>query len=181
MKLIAITVALLCMLSSQANAGFFDFLFGGDKASTEPKVVEQKTEQPAKQLMGLLASQLGVTETQAQGGMGALLQLAQSQLKPDQFTQLGKGMPELQSLLDAAPALADGGNTETVNGLLSQLGGMGEGVASLNTVKSQFESLGLDTKMIAQYGSIAMEFYKSQGGETAQLIEQGLGILGNLK
>lgn len=178
MKFMAITAALLCALSSQANAGFFDFLFGDDKAVVEQKAVQSDS---SGQLMGLLADQLGVTESQAQGGMGALLQLAQSQLKPEQFSKLEQGMPELKGLLAAAPAVAKGGSTDSVNGLLSQLGGMGESVAKLNTVKSQFESLGLDTKMIAQYGSIAMEFYKSQGGETAQLIEQGLGILGNLQ
>lgn len=171
MKQFIFALALLSLASSSAHAGFWDFLFGADEDKAETPAAK-----PGEVLLKNLGQQLGVSKTQAQGGVGALLQLVQSNLKTEQFAQLKQSMPELQGLLAAAPKISKQSGTSTINGLLSQVGGLGKSVASLNTLKAQFDELGLDTKMIGQYGKIALDYYKSQDPETAQMIEQGLGL-----
>jgi hypothetical protein len=172
MKAIYLTVIVFCLSSSYAHAGFWDFLFGEEA----PANVEAPAVAGAS-LLKDLGTQLGVSNSQAKGGMGALLQLVQSNLNPEQFSQLNQALPEVKGLLAAAPSVSKGSGTDALNGLLSQVGGLGESAASLNTLRSQFDSLGLDNKMIGEYGRIAMAYYKNQGGPAADLIEQGLGIM----
>jgi len=179
MKSFVIATVLLSLASSQANAGFFDFLFGGDKAASEQPAAKPAA-QPSEELLLTVAEQLGVNQNQAKGGMGALMQLAKSYLKPEQFAQLETSMPGMKGLLSAAPEISKGGKAEGVNSLLSNLGGLGKDAANLNTLNSQFESLGLDTKMISEYSSIAVDYFKGKGGDTGKLMEQGLGLLSKL-
>lgn len=179
MKSFIIAATLLSLASSQANAGFFDFLFADDKAVNEQPAAKAPV-QASEQLLLTLAEQLGVNQNQAKGGMGALMQLAQAYLKPEQFSQLETSMPGMKGLLSAAPEVTKGGTADGVNSLLSNLGGLGKDAANLNTLNSQFESLGLDTKMISQYSSIAVDYYKGKGGDTGKLMEQGLGLLSKL-
>jgi hypothetical protein len=203
-KLIAI--ALLTSCSSIAYAGFFDSLFG-TKEVEEKVVVEApvKTSAPiakedtssaleaaSNMAIGLLPSitkQLGVTDAQAEGGMGALMQVAQSTLSSGEFSELSQGIPGMDTLLAAAPSLSGGaGKSAGIGGLLSSVGGAASSLGSLAGLTQQFEALGLSPDMIVQFATMAMDYFsgdseesegESEGINIGELLQKGLGsILG---
>lgn len=102
----------------------------------------------AQQLLGQLEGQLGVTQAQAVGGTGALLQLAKSELSAN----------SMSSLTDKAAGLS---------GLLGEDSGLGGGllssISSMSGVQSAFTALGMDAKMIQQFVPIVMGFLGDQG------------------
>lgn len=205
MKKILLTSAILLSTASTAHAGFFDFLFGGEEEKAAPAAevaAPEKTAQtvtapaaPAESsmtetatnmAMGLLptlTNQLGVTETQAEGGMGSLLQVAKGALSSDEFGQLSQGIPGMDTLLAAAPALGSksaGGNALT--GMLSNAGGMAAGLGAMGKLTEQFEALGLSSDMIMQFANIAISYFSSSdapegAGNTGDLLQSGLSAI----
>lgn len=103
----------------------------------------------ARQLVGQLEGQLGITNTQAVGGTGALLQLAKNQLGTDTMGAVASKASGLSGLL--------GGNS----------GGLGESllsnISSMGGVQSAFSALGMDSSMIQQFVPIIMGFLGDQG------------------
>lgn len=205
MKKILLTSAILLSTASTAHAGFFDFLFGGDEEKAAPAAEvtapakttqavtapaapaeSSMTETATNMAMGLLpmlTSQLGVTETQAEGGMGSLLQVAKGALSSDEFGQLSQGIPGMDTLLAAAPALGSksaGGNALT--GMLSNAGGMAAGLGAMGKLTEQFEALGLSSDMIMQFANIAISYFSSSdapegAGNTGDLLQSGLSAI----
>ena len=203
MKKTILASAILLSSANYAHAGFFDFLFGGDKEETAAPAASQTV--PAEEsvatvaphassgietatslAMGLiptLTKQLDVTETQAEGGMGSLLQVAKGALSSDEFGQLSQDIPGMSSLLAAAPALGSksaGGNA--VSGMLSNVGGMAAGLGVMGKLTEQFEALGLSPDMIMQFANIAISYFSSKDetqGEnnTGNLLESGLSAI----
>lgn len=102
----------------------------------------------AQQLVGQLQDQLGVTQTQAVGGAGALLQLAKNQLGADTMSTLTNQASGLSGLL--------GGGSSLGGGLLSN-------ISSMNGVQSAFSTLGMDSAMIQQFVPILLGFLGDQG------------------
>jgi hypothetical protein len=131
-------------------------------------------------LLSALTSQLGVTDTQATGGMGSLMQLAQSSLSTDEFSELSGSVPNMSTLLAAAPSLASGDSAGGVTDLLSSAGGIASSVGTIATLTKQFEALGLSSDMITQFATIATSYFSSSSNGTASsLLQKGLGsILG---
>ena len=102
----------------------------------------------AQQLVGSLQNQLGITETQAVGGTGALLQLAKNELGAGTMSSLTSKASGLSSLL--------GGNSSLSESLLSN-------ISSMSEVQSAFSALGMDGAMIQQFVPIIMGFLGDQG------------------
>lgn len=114
----------------------------------------------AQQLLGQLENDLGVTETQAAGGTGALLQLAKSQLGADTINTVKSKAPGLSGLLGADNSMG--------SSLLSN-------ISSMDGVQSAFSALGMDNTMIQQFVPIVMGFLGDQGVGSALLGQlQGL-------
>lgn len=129
------------------TAGAFnlnDSLSSGAQALSSAKEVSGE----ARQLQGQLEDQLGITETQAVGGTGALLQLAKNKLGTDTTSELTSKAPGLSNLL--------GGDSSLGGGLLSS-------ISSMNGVQSAFSALGMDAAMIQQFVPIVMGFLGDQG------------------
>lgn len=203
MKKTILASAILLSSTNYAHAGFFDFLFGGDKEETPVPAASQTMpadesvatvaphassgiETATSLAMGLiptLTKQLDVTETQAEGGMGSLLQVAKGALSSDEFGQLSQDIPGMGSLLAAAPALGSksaGGNA--VSGMLSNVGGMAAGLGVMGKLTEQFEALGLSPDMIMQFANIAISYFsakdEAQGeNNTGNLLETGLNAI----
>lgn len=194
-----LAVALLISSSSIAHAGFFDSLFGNKEEApatevkTEAPAAEVKAELPAatpstmetatNMAMGLLPTltqQLGVTDTQAEGGMGSLMQLAKGALSSDEFGQLSGGIPGMDTLLAAAPALSSGSGNG-MSGMLSSAGGLASSIGGIAQLTQQFEALGLSSDMIAQFANIAISYFsQDDGSNTGDLLQKGLSsILGS--
>ena len=94
-------------------------------------------------LTEILMQQLGVTQQQAEGGAGALFQLAKSRMPARNFSALSKSVPDMQNLLAAAPA------NDTLGG-----GGM----AGL------FRQLDLSPDMVQKFIPTIVQYVKDTGG-----------------
>lgn len=113
-------------------------------------------------LTGLLTSQLGVTEKQAKGGTGSLLNYAKGKLSEADFAKVAQAIPGVGGYLDAAPKA--GGVAGAVSGASSLLGGKKEG-GGLLSLAGQFAELGLGSDMIGKFVPIIVSYVKSSGGE----------------
>jgi hypothetical protein len=109
-------------------------------------------------LIGQLSKEMGSTPDQAAGAAGALFGLAQSRLKPEEFSQVAKAVPGMDLLLKAAPALAGGGGAA---GAMSQMAGSAAGLA---TAASAFSKLGLKPEMVSKAIPILTSFVSKGGG-----------------
>ncbi len=77
-------------------------------------------------LMSMLTGQLGVTQNQAEGGVGSMLKLAQEKLTKGDFDKVAGAIPGAQKYLDKAKSLgAVTGSVGNLAGLNSALGKLG--------------------------------------------------------
>ena len=149
-----------------------------DKASAIATKASQMVADNAamSSLTGLLTAQLGVTEQQAQGGLGTLFSVAQSTLDGADFQQLSQHVPEMASLLGAAPEVSE--KAQGISSLVAEAGKYGDALKSGNEAYAQFKTLGLDAAQIPQYIEVTNQFLKKQGGtDIASLFSKGLEAL----
>ena len=119
-------------------------------------------------LVNLLMQQLGITQTQAQGGAGALFGMAKEKLSPEEFTQVADTVPEMDTLLQSAPKKSEGlgGMLETGSSMLGGAskqnleGGMG--------LASSFSQLGLSPETMNQFVPVILDYVESKGGATVK-------------
>lgn len=126
-------------------------------------------------LVSMLTSQLGVTETQASGGAGALFGMAKGALSETDYGTVASAIPGIGDLINAAPAVSKStsGVSSKMTGLTSGLGSLTKAVDSANkfaAVNDQFKQLGLDAGMVSQFVPILLSFANSAGGETVMNI-----------
>lgn len=117
------------------------------------------------ELVGQLVSQLGVQESQAKGGAGLLLKLAQGKLGGD-FSKVAQVIPDAHELINAAPDT--GGASKLLGGLAGALGGGKAG--DLAALASGFGQLKLSPDMIGKFAPIILNFIQNKGG--AELVQQ---------
>ena len=108
------------------------------------------SEAKSNSLVDTISSSLGVTNTQASGGIAALLGNASSNMSKDNVNSLTKKVPELSSFM--------GGDSSTSN-LLSS-------ITSNATVQEQFSALGLDPSMVSKFTPLVLNFIDSEAGST---------------
>ena len=104
-------------------------------------------------LTSTLTKSLGVTETQANGGVGAMLQLAQEKLSAGEFDQVAKAVPGSQKYLDSAKQLLGGAKIGDSAGL-----------------QSAFAKLGLSPEMVSMFKPIVSEYVGKVGGQQAKTL-----------
>ncbi len=185
--LIAATVALT--LSAQANASWFDGLFGGEE-DTATAVESTTVAQPAATqtldalaMIPMLTDSLGVTQQQAQGGLGSLFNFAKGNLAQDNFGQLSSLLPGVDQLLGAVPEVSETASQESsggLSGLLNTAAQYSDSLQAVNQVTQQFQALGLEPEMILQYIQVAQQYLNTPEGQQAkQLLMDGLSGLGS--
>lgn len=116
-------------------------------------------------LVRLLTQQLGVTETQAQGGAGSIFNFAKEKLNPQEFSQVSNTVPDMNGLLDAAPK-KESSMGGMLGGAASMFGGSGSSLEGLASLASSFSQLGLSPDMVNQFVPVILNYVKSNGGET---------------
>ena len=139
------------------------FLVAGPIHAQTPEVDVSQTANP--ELVGLLTKEVGVTAAQAEGGAGALLGLAKSRLKPDEFAQVSAAVPGTEGLLKAAPALAMG------SGAMAGLTGAGGGLASL---AGSFGKLGLKPDAASKFAPVLLKYVNGKGATAAASLLGGV-------
>ena len=116
-------------------------------------------------LVNLLTQQLGVTESQAQGGAGSIFKMAKEQLGAQDFSQVSDAVPNMGGLLEAAPR-QEGSLGGMFGSATSMFGGGGNSLKGLAGLASSFSQLGLSPEMVNQFLPIILNYVKSSGGET---------------
>ena len=104
----------------------------------------------------LLTKQLGVTDAQAGGGVGAMLKLAQEKLSAGDFDQIAKAIPGADKYLANAKQLLGGANIGNKAGL-----------------QGAFSKLGMSPSMVDQFIPIVTQFVGQTGGEQAKTLLAG--------
>jgi hypothetical protein len=122
----------------------------------------------ANDLLNNLTSQLGITNEQAAGGAGAMFNLAKSRLSSEDFAPIAAAVPDLDSLMAAAPSV-----TETATGKMANMLGGENGLGSLATLASSFTQLGLSSDMISQFTPIVLDYLQQVGGTSVMDVMKG--------
>ena len=158
------------LLTTPASAGILDQL--GQATAT----ASEQTEQPqSSDLVGSVMSQLGLSQTQAEGGLGSLLSLAQSSLGSNDFSSIADSIPGIDGLLGAAPELS---SDSGMSGLLSKAGGLGESLQGGAMVYDAFEKLGISKELAAPMIDIVKGYLDTNGSEgTSALLMKGLNSI----
>jgi len=149
-------------------------------ATAESTITESATEESTKGLVETLTSSLGVNTEQASGGMGAIFNYVKNNVSTEQFGQLAQSVPSIDSLVNQMPDMSkiSGGSSEGLGGLLDKASEYSDSLKAINTVKNQFESLGLDVGMISSFVSTAKSYLDTeQGQEAKKVLTDGLGKL----
>jgi hypothetical protein len=158
--------------------GAVETLEAGRQAPTAP--VPSSGTAAGNSLTGLLMQQLGVSQPQAEGGAGALFQLAKSRMQGAAFSELSNSVPGMQNLLAAAPAAnssvpgAGGllGNLESLAGNSGgTVGEVGE-VGNLVGLVSSFQQLGLSPSMVQKFVPVVLQYVQGNGGSAVSSLLQ---------
>ncbi|BDY05811.1 DUF2780 domain-containing protein [Ferrimonas sp. YFM] len=120
--------------------------------------------QAVDDLLGLVTSQLGVSQEQASGGIGALLATAEPNLSSDTLGQLSQVLPGMEGLTKlGGDLLAKAGEGNGTSGLLGTV--LGQSGGALMGLNDAFASLGLSPDMVASFSQILLDYVNQQGGE----------------
>ncbi|MFT5676868.1 MAG: hypothetical protein ACI808_002817 [Paraglaciecola sp.] len=170
---ILLTVAVLSFQPQVHAQGWLDSL---------KSMVGMGEEKPAmpniSDMVSSVTDSLGVTESQATGGLGSLFNYAKDNISSEQFGQLSSALPGVGDLLKAAPDVSEMASEGGLGGLLDKAANYSDSLKSVNDVKKQFEALGLDPEMITQFISKAKEYLDTEEGKQAkELLSKGLGQL----
>jgi hypothetical protein len=117
-------------------------------------------------LVNHLVETLGITETQAKGGTGLIMRVAQQKLNSGDFNQIANTIPGLNNLIKTAPEI-----TGTEKALRTATGTTGGKVTgNLTTIAGGFTKLGMDTGMITKFIPVVLTYVQSTGGNTTRSI-----------
>lgn len=180
MKLASALPVLVTVLifSAPTSAGWLDNVTEITKkpATEQAKAIAQPAaSEQSSALVSSVMSQLGLSQTQAEGGLGSLLNLAQTNLGNNDFSQLSSSIPNADGLMAAVPALS---SDNGMSGLLSKAGNLGSSLQGSAMVYDAFEKLGISKDYIVPMVDIAKNYLQQSGGEgTVDLLMKGLGSI----
>lgn len=118
-------------------------------------------------LTGLLVQQLGVTQPQAEGGAGAIFQLAKSNMEGQAFSELSNSVPGMQGLLAAAPVANSVGGS-SLGGMAGKFeslaGNSGGTIGNVVGLANSFQQLGLSPSMVQKFVPLVVQYVQGTGG-----------------
>jgi hypothetical protein len=125
----------------------------------------------ASGLVGALVSQLGVTPEQATGGAGLLLSEAREAMAPGDWSQVAAAIPDIASLLAAAPTAESAAPASGFGGMLGQAASRLGSESGMAALAPGFQALGLDPTMVSRFVPVIVGFVQSEAGQqTASLL-----------
>ena len=121
-----------------------------------------------------LVKKLNISNEQAQGGAGALFQLAKSKLDAGQFAELSKAVPEMDNLLNAAPKQS--GALSALDGDASAaLGEANNPYGNLAGLASSFKSLNLSPDNVDEFVPVVVDYVSAKSGAlTGNMLQSAL-------
>jgi hypothetical protein len=153
-------IEIVCAVGFFAASTGSTVLQAQDAAKKAPAANEEAAAavKASPDLVNALSKEMGSTPEQAAGAAGALFGVAKTRLKADEFTQVSKAVPGMDSLLKAAPMASAAAGT---SGALGQLAGSAGGLA---TAASAFSKLGLKPELVAKAVPVLTSFVSKSGG-----------------
>jgi hypothetical protein len=125
-------------------------------------------------LADTLVEKLGISNEQAQEGAGALFQLAKGKLDAGQFAELSKSVPEMDSLLSAAPKQS-GELSGLTGGATSVLGEANNPFGNLAGLASAFKVLNLSPDRVDEFVPVVVDYIRANSGAlTADMLQSAL-------
>lgn len=118
------------------------------------------------ELLQQLVEKLGVTESQASGGTGLILQVAKEHLDGADFSKIAEYIPGAEGLIEAAPSEEGGGMMGMLGGIASQLGA--DKLGDLAGLASGFSKLDMDSGLVQKFISTVLDYLKDKGGDSVQ-------------
>ncbi len=91
------------LLAAPAQAGWFDKLTSNPQTQADTATNTQTATQNSE-LVGTVMSQLGLTQTQAEGGLGSLLGLAKTSLGQESFSPIADSIPGIDACWPQRPS-----------------------------------------------------------------------------
>jgi hypothetical protein len=185
MKLANLTLILTVLAFSPHThaAGWLDSVksFLGMEVAVETDA-EAQVEKPAmpnvSDMVSAVTKQLGVSDSQATGGLGSIFNYAKDNLSSEQFGSISSTLPGLSALLSAAPDVSTMAGEGGLGGLMDKAASYNDSLKALNDVKKQFAALGLKPEMISQFIDVASQYLDTEEGKKIKdTLMQGLGKL----
>jgi hypothetical protein len=130
-----------------------------DKPGQQASAAAEAAAKASPELVEALSKEIGASPAQAAGAAGSLFGIAKSRLKPEEFGEISKAVPGMDSLLSAAPAAASAVGTAG--------GALGGSAAGLASAASAFTKLGLSPDMVAKAVPVLTQFVGKSGGSQA--------------
>jgi hypothetical protein len=149
-------------------------------SKTKDKVEQQTTSSAlnTSDMVSLLTDSLSVKPSQAAGGLGSLFNLVKNNVSSEQFSQLGKALPGVDSLINQMPDISQLTSSGGMSSLLDKASQYNDSLKSINDVSKQFEALGLSPEMITDFVNTAQGYLNTEQGKQAKdIFTQGLGKL----
>ena len=106
-----------------------------------------------------IMKQVGVDETQAKGGAGALFKVAQDKLDGADFSKLAGAIPGIDDLIKSVPS--GSGMSGMLGGLAKSFGGADLG--SLAALVGSLSSLNLDKDTLSKFLPVILSYLKDKG------------------
>jgi hypothetical protein len=171
---------LLLIVAGAANAEDFSF------DSVNKTQTTQTIQSGARSVTGInstavqgnltdtLVKNLGITKEQAQGGAGAIFQVVKGKLDAGQFAALSKTVPEMDSLLSAAPKQS-GALSGLAQDASSTLGEANSPYGNLAGLAATFQTLNLSPDKIDEFVPVVVDYVSAKGGAlTGNMLQSAL-------
>lgn len=112
--------------------------------------------QDAGNLIEDIMKSADVTKEQAQGGAGALFEMAQGSMATKDFDQIAQVVPNMDGLLNAVPAIGGGTN--------NMLGTATTALVGMPKVLAVFDKLGIPQDKVALFTPLLVNYVEKKGG-----------------
>lgn len=185
MKKLPIIITCSTLLIS-SNVYAFDWIdslkslvgLGEEKTQTAQQQVTETQEQASLNINSLISSvtsSLGASQEQSEGAVASLFSFAKTQLPQNDFSELAKSIPGVDGILSKVPDVSSLTSKEGLGGLLDKASEYSDSLKTINTLKNQFEALGIKPEMITKYVSAISSYLDTEQGQQAKaLFQKGL-------
>ena len=127
------------------------------------------------ELISKIVSNVGVSQDQAEGGLGAIFSLAKDNLDGDTFSKIAGAVGDPSSLISKFSGLGGGDSDSGIGGMLGSAVsalGVGGGAGNIATMVSALGGLNLDLDTLKKFAPVISGFLKDKGlGDIAGKID----------
>lgn len=125
------------------------------------------------ELINQLTEQLNINNKQAEGGVGAILKIAQEKLADGDFSSIAQvfgGQGQVNSMIAKAPSEGASGLLGTLGGITSALGVNTGSMGSLMSLAGSFQKLDMSSETLSKFAPIVVNWATENGGENVKNI-----------